>query len=120
MLDPKLIRTQLHHVADRLACRGYALDVSRIALLESRRKHVQVRTEQQQAERALRSASIALDKSKGADSASLTTDFKRLAAELDAGKSELAAILAELQDIYLSIPNLPDVNRPGFRGGRFV
>ncbi len=33
MLDSKLLRTQLQDVADRLATRGYQLDVARIEAL---------------------------------------------------------------------------------------
>ncbi|MGA4602090.1 hypothetical protein ACPA1U_15285, partial [Ectopseudomonas hydrolytica] len=59
MLDSKLVRTQLTEIAERLATRGFALDVARFEALESQRKSVQVRTEQLQAERNSRSKSIA-------------------------------------------------------------
>ena len=49
MLDSKLLRGQLQEVADRLASRGFSLDVARIESLEERRKAVQTRTEQLQA-----------------------------------------------------------------------
>ncbi|HCL54030.1 MAG TPA: serine--tRNA ligase, partial [Pseudomonas sp.] len=55
MLDSKLLRGQLQEVADRLAFRGFSLDVARIESLEERRKAVQTRTEQLQAERNARS-----------------------------------------------------------------
>jgi seryl-tRNA synthetase len=58
MLDSKLLRTQLQDVADRLASRGFTLDVARIEALEAQRKTVQTRTEQLQAERNARSKSI--------------------------------------------------------------
>lgn len=44
MLDSKLVRTQLREVAQRLATRGYKLDVERIEALEAQRKVVQTRT----------------------------------------------------------------------------
>ena len=58
MLDSKLLRTQLQDDADRLASRGFTLDVARIEALEAQRKVVQTRTEQLQAERNARSKSI--------------------------------------------------------------
>ncbi|MGH8365060.1 MAG: serine--tRNA ligase, partial [Pseudomonas sp.] len=51
MLDYKLVRSNLHDVADRLASSGFALDVARIEALEEQRKTVQTRTEALQAER---------------------------------------------------------------------
>ena len=65
MLDSKLVRTQLTEIAERLATRGFALDVARFEALESQRKSVQVRTEQLQAERNSRSKSIGQAKARG-------------------------------------------------------
>ncbi|MAB24744.1 MAG: serine--tRNA ligase, partial [Pseudomonadales bacterium] len=45
MLDSKLVRTQSLQVAERLATRGYTLDLQQLEALESRRKEVQTRTE---------------------------------------------------------------------------
>ncbi|WP_349975778.1 serine--tRNA ligase [Pseudomonas sp. WHRI 8519] len=112
MLDPKQIRAQLQGIADRLATRGLCLDTSRIEVLEERRKVVQTRTEQLQAERNARSKSIGQAKAKGEDVAPLMADVDRMAAELDAGKAELDSIQAELDSIFLTIPNLPDASVP--------
>ncbi|MGH8395437.1 MAG: serine--tRNA ligase, partial [Pseudomonas sp.] len=112
MLDPKQIRAQLQDVAERLATRGFSLDVSRIESLEERRKAVQTRTEQLQAERNARSKSIGQAKAKGEDVAPLMADVDRMATELNAGKVELDGIQAELDSILLAIPNLPDATVP--------
>ncbi|MBJ9976508.1 serine--tRNA ligase [Pseudomonas sp. S75] len=112
MLDAKLLRGQLQEVADRLASRGFSLDVARIESLEERRKSVQTRTEQLQAERNARSKSIGQAKAKGEDIAPLMADVERMANELAAGKTELDVIQAELDAIVLTIPNLPDASVP--------
>ncbi|CAM3682587.1 Serine-tRNA ligase [Pseudomonas reidholzensis] len=112
MLDAKLLRGQLQEVADRLASRGFSLDVARIESLEERRKSVQTRTEQLQAERNARSKSIGQAKAKGEDIAPLMADVERMANELAAGKNELDSIQAELDGIVLTIPNLPDESVP--------
>ncbi|WP_342651220.1 serine--tRNA ligase [Pseudomonas sp. REB1044] len=112
MLDAKLLRGQLQEVADRLASRGFSLDVARIESLEERRKSVQTRTEQLQAERNARSKSIGQAKAKGEDIAPLMADVERMANELAAGKTELDEIQAELDGIVLTIPNLPDASVP--------
>ena len=112
MLDSKLLRGQLQEVADRLASRGFSLDVARIEALEERRKSVQTRTEQLQAERNARSKSIGQAKAKGEDIAPLMADVERMANELAAGKVELEGIREELDAILLTIPNLPDASVP--------
>ena len=50
MLDPKLIRNQLHEVAAILAKRGLQLDVAAIATVEEKRKKTQMRCENLQQE----------------------------------------------------------------------
>ncbi|MBH3428300.1 serine--tRNA ligase [Pseudomonas alkylphenolica] len=112
MLDSKLLRGQLQEVADRLASRGFSLDVARIEALEERRKVVQTRTEQLQAERNARSKSIGQAKARGEDIAPLMADVERMANELASGKVELDGIQAELDSILLGIPNLPDESVP--------
>ncbi|MDD2048338.1 serine--tRNA ligase [Pseudomonas putida] len=112
MLDSKLLRGQLQEVADRLASRGFSLDVARIEALEERRKVVQTRTEQLQAERNARSKSIGQAKARGEDIAPLMADVERMAEELASGKVELDGIQAELDAILLGIPNLPDESVP--------
>jgi seryl-tRNA synthetase len=112
MLDSKLVRTQLQDVADRLATRGFQLDVARIEALEAQRKTVQTRTEQLQAERNARSKSIGQAKQRGEDIAPLLADVDRMASELDAGKVELESIQADLDQLMLSLPNLPDESVP--------
>ncbi|MFK3724359.1 serine--tRNA ligase [Pseudomonas monteilii] len=112
MLDSKLLRGQLQEVAGRLASRGFNLDVARIESLEERRKSVQTRTEQLQADRNRISKSIGQAKAKGEDIEPLKADVDRMAAELAAGKVELEQIQAELDAILLTIPNLPDASVP--------
>lgn len=52
MLDPKLLRTDIAGVAKALAKRnGYALDASLFDSLENRRKDLQIRSENLQAEK---------------------------------------------------------------------
>ncbi len=112
MLDSKLVRGQPHEVAQRLATRGFQLDVARLEALESRRKETQTRTEQLQAERNARSKSIGQAKQRGEDIAPLMADVERMGGELAAAKQELDAIQAELDALLLTIPNLPDESVP--------
>ncbi|WP_212631533.1 serine--tRNA ligase [Pseudomonas sp. KB-10] len=112
MLDSKLVRTQLSEIAERLATRGFALDVARFEALESQRKSVQVRTEQLQAERNSRSKSIGQAKARGEDIAPLLAEVDQMGSDLEAGKRELDAIQNELDNLLLNIPNLPHESVP--------
>ena len=112
MLDPHKLRTELEETAVKLATRGFKLDVARLAELEQRRKAIQVRTQELQAERNARSKSIGQAKAKGEDIAPLVAAVGELGAQLDAAKSELDALQAQLEEIMLGIPNLPHDTTP--------
>ncbi|WP_339463138.1 serine--tRNA ligase [Pseudomonas sp. EA_105y_Pfl2_R69] len=112
MLDSKLVRSQLHDVAQRLASRGFQLDVARFEALETQRKAVQTRTEQLQAERNSRSKTIGQAKARGEDIAPLLADVDRMGSELEEGKRELDSIQSELDNLLLNIPNLPHESVP--------
>ncbi|WP_447749661.1 serine--tRNA ligase [Pseudomonas nicosulfuronedens] len=112
MLDSKLVRTQPQEVAERLATRGFTLDVARIEALESQRKAVQTRTETLQAERNSRSKAIGQAMKNGEDVGPLKAEVNRMAEELETGKRELDAIQAELDNLLLNIPNLPHESVP--------
>jgi len=112
MLDSKLVRTQLQEVAERLATRGFVLDVTRFEALEAQRKTVQTRTEQLQAERNSRSKSIGQAKQRGEDIAPLLAEVDKMGSDLEEGKRELDAIQTELDNLLLNIPNLPHESVP--------
>ncbi len=46
MLDSKLLRTELDETAEKLARRGFTLDVETLRNLEEKRKSLQVKTEE--------------------------------------------------------------------------
>ena len=113
MLDSKQLRSNLQDVADRLASRGFKLDVARIDALEAKRKEVQTLTEKLQAERNAISKSIGQAKARGEDIAPLMASVETMGSDLANGKVELDAIQAELDAILLGLPNLPDASVPG-------
>ncbi|OOF24121.1 serine--tRNA ligase [Salinivibrio proteolyticus] len=107
MLDSKLLRTELEETAQKLARRGFTLDVDAIRELEEQRKSLQIRTEQLQAERNSRSKSIGQAKAKGEDIAPLLAEVANLGDELDAAKAELAELQQKVNDVVMAVPNLP-------------
>jgi seryl-tRNA synthetase len=112
MLDPRLLRTDLDNTARLLARRGYQLDTDSFLALEERRKAVQVRTQELQAERNARSKSIGKAKAAGKDIAPLLQEVEGLGEQLKAADEELGTIQDELSDILLGIPNIPHESVP--------
>jgi seryl-tRNA synthetase len=115
MLDPRLLRTDLDNTARLLARRGYTLDTDSFLALEERRKAVQVRTQELQAERNARSKSIGKAKAAGEDIAPLLQEVEGLGEQLKAADEELGSIQDELGDILLDIPNIPHESVPDGR-----
>lgn len=112
MLDPNLLRNEPDAVAEKLARRGFKLDVDKLRALEERRKVLQVQTENLQAERNSRSKSIGQAKARGEDIEPLRLEVNKLGEELDQAKAELELLLVEIRDISLAIPNTPDDSVP--------
>ena len=107
MLDPNLLRNEPDAVAEKLARRGFKLDVDTLRSLEERRKVLQVETENLQAERNARSKSIGQAKARGEDIEPLREEVNVLGERLDAAKVELDALQNEIRDFALALPNLP-------------
>lgn len=116
MLDIKRLRQDIDTLANQLRVRNYSLDVSAFESLESSRKQVQIETEQLQAERKKASKQIgqligqgmSVDEAKAEVQKTLDT----IAEQLGDKESELKRIQAELDDLLLGIPNVPDVSVP--------
>lgn len=112
MLDPRLVRDNPQEIAELLKKKGYDFPVDAYNALEAERKQVQVDTERLQNERNTRSKSIGKAKASGEDIAPLLAEVGALGEQLDAAKEKLNQIQAQLDDILLSTPNLPDASVP--------
>ncbi len=108
MLDPKLLRSDLELVAQKLARRGFVLDVGLLGALEERRRDVQTRAQNLQNERNVRSKQIGLAKAKGADIAPLMAEVESFGVQLTQAEAELSALQARIEDAHLQLPNIPD------------
>jgi seryl-tRNA synthetase len=112
MLDIQLVRNDLDAVAARIATRGVTIDVAAIRVLEKRRKHAQVRTQELQATRSVTSTQIGVLKRRGEDASNLMEGVSAVGEELKTIEAELAGIQAQLNDMLLGIPNLPHMSVP--------
>ncbi|MBE2896662.1 serine--tRNA ligase [Pasteurellaceae bacterium HPA106] len=113
MIDPNLLRNNLTEIAEKLKIRrNYTLDVNRYSQLEEQRKALQVKTETLQAERNTRSKAIGAAKTRGEDIAPLLAEVDQMGNALNDAKQALEQVQAEMQEIALSIPNIPDDEVP--------
>lgn len=112
MLDPKFLRAELAQTAERLATRGLTLDVATLTTLEEQRRVLQMETQELQNLRNTQSKGIGQAKARGEDITPLLAEVDGLGAQLDAAKQRLDVVLAELDKIALTIPNLPDLSVP--------
>jgi len=112
MLDPALLRGQLDSVAEKLLTRGYDLDKVAIEALEAQRKSVQTQTQELQNLRNTRSKAIGQAKGKGEDTSALMAEVAGIGDKLKANEARLVEIQAELANVALQMPNLPDVSVP--------
>lgn len=112
MLDPKYLRAELETTAERLVTRGFRLDTETLQQLEEHRKGLQVKTQELQNERNVRSKSIGKAKAAGEDIEPLKAEVGKLGEELDAAKAELSVLLNKIHEISMAIPNLPHESVP--------
>lgn len=112
MLDPKRLRSNLQEVAAALAKRGFRLDVERYEALETRRKALQVETQELQNERNSRSKAIGQAKAKGEDVQPLLAQVADLGERLKRAEAALSGVQDELEQFYLGIPNVPHESVP--------
>lgn len=112
MLDSKYLRTELTQTAERLATRGFQLDIAPLQALEQQRRDLQMATQELQNLRNSRSKAIGQAKARGEDIAPLLAEVDGLGAKLDATKQQLDDVLAAVDAIALSLPNLPDLSVP--------
>ena len=112
MLDIQLLRTNIDAVCQRLATRGYTLDVTTFQTLEAERKTLQTRTQDLQASRNSLSKQIGQLKSKGEDASAAMAEVAALKAELDANEIRLGELLKEMEAFIATIPNMPQESVP--------
>ncbi|MEJ2767797.1 serine--tRNA ligase [Mycetohabitans sp. B46] len=112
MLDITLLRKDIDAVAQRLADRGYTLDVAAFQALESERRRLQTHTEDLQSRRNSLSKQIGAMKRRGEDTSAVMAQVTGIGDEMKASALQLDAVQAKLSELMLGIPNLPHESVP--------
>jgi len=108
MLDPRLFRSDLDEVKKQLDRRSYAFDATAYEGLESRRKAVQINTQELQNEKNKSAKNIGQAKAKGEDIQPLLDQVQHLGEQLKQAETELSNIQNEMTALMEAIPNFLD------------
>ena len=112
MLDSNLLRKNLPEVVARLATRKFRFPTEKYEALEGERKAIQTETEELQARRNQGAKKIGAAKKAGEDATELLKEGAAIAEGLTALEGKNAAVKKALNDLLLTIPNLPDPSVP--------
>jgi seryl-tRNA synthetase len=112
MLDPNLLRNNIEDTAKQLAKRGYQLDIATISDLETKRKNLQIETQNLQNERNVSSKKIGIAKAKGEDIQPLLAEVEQWGTKLQTLQTQLEETQKQLEQIQLMIPNIPHASVP--------
>lgn len=112
MLDPKIVRNSIDNVAAQMKKRGFVIDVSKFVALEEQRKELQVKMQEMQNERNVRSKEVGTAKATGKNVDEVLKGLKDLSEGLKALEARVAQIQTELEDYLAYIPNLPHESVP--------
>ena len=112
MLDLKLIRSDPERVKAALARRGAAEQVDQLLALDARRRELLPQVESAQAERKTLSKQIGEAKGAGEDAEELMATVQGLKDQIESGKEELEQVEGQLDELAVSLPNIPDPDAP--------
>ena len=112
MLDIKLLRSNPGEMRERLAVKGFDLDVEKFVDLDAKRRMAQEESEALQNERNVKSKAIGQAKSKGEDADDLIKEVGDLGDRLEDAKTRLSGIRELLDSLLHEVPNLPDASVP--------
>jgi seryl-tRNA synthetase len=117
MLDIKAVRQDPQGIAQALATRGFTFDAEQFVALDARRKQADIDSQNLLAERksaskkigALVGQGMSVDEAK----AQVNETLEKIAAQIDDLTEQARLVQAELDDLMLGVPNIPDASVPG-------
>lgn len=112
MLDPQLLRENPQFIVSQLSRRGITFNLTLYQDLESKRKVLQVSTEQLQHQRNQHSKLIGQAKAKGEPTQALQDEVVQLSKKLEVDKKSLEEVQRELASLLEGLPNLPHISVP--------
>jgi len=112
MLDPKIVRSSIDSVATQLRNRGFVMDVAKFNSLEEQRKNLQVKMQELQNQRNVRSKEVGVAKASGQDVEAVFKSLKELSENLKTVEEQFNTVQKDLDDFLARLPNLPNESVP--------
>ncbi len=112
MLDIQLLRHNLDDVVTRLKTRGYNFDKAQFIELDERRKGLQIEVQELQNLRNVNAKRIGQAKAKGENIDEILKEVSNNTEKFESLEKELNVILNDLNQILMTLPNLPDASVP--------
>lgn len=112
MLNPKLLRDDIHAVAQKHQARGFDLDIQRYQQLENQRKTLQQKVENLQAHRNVLAKQIGEYKKNGKHADEIMAQASQVSTQVNRHKAQLDQLQLTLHDFLSRIPNLLDDKVP--------
>ncbi len=112
MYDLNFFRNNLHLIRERLATRGYQLDVASFEELDQRRRQTLTETERLKAERNQATVQIGQLRKSGADTAQQQQEVRAIGDRITQLDEEVGKMEGEFRDFLARVPNLPQESVP--------
>ena len=120
MIDPKLLRSDIQEVAEKLLTKNFKLDCERFNLLDSERKSLQSKLEKLLQERNSHAKKIGMKISENGPTDNSVKELKIIGEDLknqcNQIETELSTVKHKINAIMEIIPNLPDSSVPKGKG----
>lgn len=112
MLDPKLVRSSIDKIAAQLKKRGFQLDIVKFNELEEKRKQLQVKMQDLQNERNVKSKEVGVAKATGKNVDDVLKKLKEVSESLKSIEEEFSTVQIELDEFLAKIPNITHESVP--------
>jgi seryl-tRNA synthetase len=112
MHDLNTFRNHLEGIRDRLATRGYSLDVAAFEELDARRRQLLTESERIKAERNQASAEIGKSRKAGEDTTERQEQVRALGTRISELDTEVESLDTAFRDFLARVPNLPYTDVP--------
>ena len=112
MHDLSFFRNNLEQLRERLAARGYTLDVEAFQDLDRRRRQCVTETEQLKAERNQATTDIGKLRKQGEDTAERQQQVRAMGEKIAQLDEQVTQLDAEFRDFLAGVPNVPHASVP--------
>jgi seryl-tRNA synthetase len=112
MHDLSFFRANLDSIAQRLATRGYQLDVDQFHALDTERRAALTEAEQLKAQRNAKSADVAKLRKDGQDTSAIQQEVRAMGERITALDEKAKTVDDQFRDLMAGVPNIPHESVP--------